>query len=147
VELHLKLETSVDLDRVPLAFGDEAPNWLGQPTGRDEGGLERHLCDLELLVRPGTRAMFRKSAIVSVGVPRWRLDSWVVPIEWRAASLAPLFPVFVGRLVIAADRILLDGHYAPPFGVVGYMLDRAVLSTVARATGRWFLNKVASVIG
>ena len=147
VRLHLALAAHVALERVLLAFGDEAPNWLGQPAGTDARGLRRYLCDLELRVNPEGRAAFRKSAIVSLGDVRSRHGGWTIPIEWRAASLAPLFPVFSGQLIIDAERIVTDGHYAPPFGVVGYFLDRALLSIAARGTARWFLGKVAGVVG
>jgi hypothetical protein len=118
VRLHLALAAHVALERVLLAFEDEAPNWLGQPAGT-----------------------------VSLGDVRSRHGGWTIPIEWRAASLAPLFPVFSGQLIIDAERIVIDGHYAPPFGVVGYVLDRALLSIAARGTARWFLGKVAGVVG
>jgi hypothetical protein len=147
IRLHLVVAAQVALERVPLAFGDEAPNWLGELIGADARGLGRYLCDLELPVGPERRAAFRKSAIVSLGDPRSLPAGWFLPIEWRAASLAPLFPVFAGQLIIGADRIAVDGHYAPPFGVVGYVLDRALLSIAARGTARWFLGKVAGVIG
>lgn len=147
VELRVAISARIDLGRVPAAFGDEAPNWLGRPTGQDATGLARYLCDLELRVSPERRAAFRKSTIVSLGTPVRNGHGWVIPIEWRAATLAPLFPVLVGRLVITADRIALDGHYAPPFGVVGYVLDRALLSIAARGIARWFLTKMAGVLG
>ena len=90
--------------------------------------------------------MFRKSAIVGVGAPRRDDDAWLVPIEWRAATLAPLFPVFAGHLRLSADRIELNGHYAPPGGTIGYALDRALLRIAARGTARWFMQKVISVL-
>jgi hypothetical protein len=83
---------------------------------------------------------------VRVGEPVRLLRGWVVPIEWRAAGAAPLFPVFVGRLSIGADRLALDGHYAPPFGMVGYLLDRALLAVATRRTAAWFLGRVEEVL-
>lgn len=147
VGLSVARSATVDLDRVWPAFADEASDWLGTPGGTDEGGLARYLCDLELRVSPERRTIFRKSAIVSVGRPVRQADGWSVPIEWRAATLAPLFPVFVGRLTVRLDRLALDGHYAPPFGLVGYVLDRALLAIAARRTAVWFLAKIEGVIG
>ena len=167
VALHVSIPAQVDLRRVPTAFGDDAGRWLGEPiedgpigeaaTGGDgaargaasgDGGLElrRYLCDLRLRVSPDGRALFRKSAIVALGRARRTADGWLVPIEWRAATLAPLFPVFAGRLTIGPEHITVDGFYAPPFGVVGYVLDRAVLSTVAHGTARWFLGVVTDIL-
>jgi hypothetical protein len=146
VELHSMLPASIDLSRVPAAFGVETPTWLGEPAGTDAAGLQRYRCDLRLRVSPESQALFRKSAIVSLGAPRESPEGWLVPIEWRAATLAPLFPVFVGRLSISPERITIDGYYAPPFGVVGYVLDRALLALVARGTARWFLTLVVGAL-
>ena len=145
--LHEVVHPRVSLALVPAAFSDAAPMWLGEPAGPAANGAVAYSCDLELRVSPDGRALFRKSAIVTIGRPRRLGEGWVVPIEWRAATLAPLFPVFVGSLRIEADSIALGGYYAPPFGVVGLVLDRAVLSIAARATARWFLTKVATAVG
>jgi len=129
------------------AFGNEASRWLGELAGTDAAGLQSYRCDLRLRVSPEGRVLFRKSAVVSLGVPRRSPAGWLVAIEWRAATLAPLFPVFVGRLVIGPERVAIDGYYAAPFGVVGYVLDRAIMSIVARGTARWFLTTVVAAIG
>jgi hypothetical protein len=134
----------VDLARVPAVFREGAEDWLGTPDGLDPSGLRRFLCDLELPVSPGQRSVFRKAAVVSIGFPIAGEDRWRVPIEWRAATLAPLFPVFVGALTITVDEVALSGTYAPPLGVVGQVLDRALLSIAARGTARWFLARVAA---
>ncbi len=138
---------AIDLDRVLQAFAEEAHDWLGPPDGIDDGALTQYLCDLELKVSPERRSIFRKAAIVSVGRPVRQTDRWLVPIAWRAATLAPLFPVFAGRLTVYPDRLELDGHYAPPFGMVGFILDRALLAIAARRTAFWFLAKIEGVIG
>ena len=67
-------------------------------------------------------------------------------IEWQAATLTPLFPVFVGRLHVEPDRIVLDGRYAPPGGSIGYLLDVTLLGAAARQTGHWFLRKLAAAL-
>ncbi len=146
VSLRLAIPARLDLGRVPAAFGRPDADWLGQRVPDNTSEIRRFSCDLELSVGSDRPAMFRKSAIVGVGTPVRHDDSWLVPIEWRAATLAPLFPVFAGYLRLGVDRIELDGHYAPPGGTIGYVLDRALLRIAARGTGRWFLQKVVSVL-
>jgi hypothetical protein len=146
VKLRLTLAARVDLERVPAMLGGRDADWLGQRASDDASGLRRFSCDLELTVGPNRRATFAKSAIVSFGALERVDDGWAVPIEWRAATLTPLFPVFVGRLRLRAALIELDGHYAPPGGQIGYLLDRALLHHAARATGRWFLGKVVAAL-
>jgi hypothetical protein len=145
VKLNVVLPASVTLQRVPAAFSPDA-EWLGERLVEKTLGTQRFACDLELRVEPDRRVTFRKSAIVGLGAPVRDDDGWVVPVEWRAASFAPLFPVFVGHLRLGKERLELDGTYAPPAGKIGYALDRALFHIAARGTGRWFLEKVESIL-
>jgi hypothetical protein len=145
--LDVELVAAVDTARVASALaGPEAP-WLGERAPDGPGGIRRFTCDLELQVGPDARSLFKKAAVVGLGRPRAAGDTWIVPIEWFAATLAPLFPVFVGELRLTPGRIELHGTYVPPGGVIGYTLDRALLRVAARGTARWFLRKVASIPG
>jgi hypothetical protein len=145
VKLDVVLRARVDLQRVPAVFGPDA-DWLGERLADETVGTRRFACDLALWVGPDRRVTFRKSAIVGLGSPVRDDDGWVVAVEWRAASRAPLFPVFVGHLRLRKERLELDGRYAPPGGKIGYVLDWALLHIAARGTGRWFLEKVESVL-
>jgi hypothetical protein len=145
VQLNLTLAASVDLERVEATFGSPEALWLGERAPDGPPGIRRFSCDLELHVSPERPVLFRKAAIVGLGQPRHEDDAWIVPIEWFAATLTPLFPVFVGELRLEADRVGLRGRYVPPGATIGYALDRALLGVAARGTGRWFLRKVASV--
>lgn len=144
VALHAEHAAAVDLQRVPDLLGGRQAPWLGERVPGDDHPIKLFLCDLELHAGVSQRALFRKSAIVGFGPPVRDPAGWVVPIEWRAATLAPLFPVFAGRLMIRSDRIELEGRYAPPGGKLGQMVDRALLGAAARGTARWFLGKLAS---
>jgi hypothetical protein len=145
--LDVTLAAAVDLSHAGTVFGSLEARWLGERVADGPDGMRRFSCDLELQVSPDARSLFRKAAIVGLGEPRREGETWSVPIEWFAATLAPLFPVFVGELRLRSDRIDLRGTYVPPGGVIGYALDRALLGIAARGTGRWFLRKVASVLG
>lgn len=145
-KLYVAVPARADLGRVPAILGSPDADWLGQRVSDDASRIRRFSCDLELRVGPDRHATFRKSAIVGLGAPRRDDDAWIVPIEWSAATLAPLFPVFVGDLRLSVDRIEVDGRYAPPGGSIGSVLDRALLHVAARGTGRWFLQKVLSAL-
>jgi hypothetical protein len=146
VRLQLLEETVVDPDRVPQVLGSPEAGWHGEATPSDDPSLRSFLCDLELHAGGGGRTLFRKAAVVSFGMPSHDGERWVVPIEWRAASMTALFPVFAGQLRIELDRIELDGRYAPPAGRIGYMLDAALVGAAARQTGRWFLRELAAAL-
>jgi hypothetical protein len=144
--LDVTLAVAVDRSRISAVFDGSDAFWLGERAPDGPGGMRRFSCDLELQVSPDARSLFRKAAIVGLGEPRAADDRWIVPIEWFAATLAPLFPIFVGELQLHTDRVELHGSYVPPGGLIGYALDRALLRIAARGTAKWFLRKVASVL-
>ena len=143
VRLQLHHPEAIDLERVPQVLGPSASTWLGEETPGAPPGMRSFLCDLELRAGGRGPTLFRKAAVVSLAEPARTPDGWVAPIEWRAASLTPLFPVFAGQLQLGAHGIRLDGRYAPPGGRMGYVLDVALLGAAARQTGRWFLRRLA----
>ena len=142
VRLEIRLPASIDIECVPSVLGAPEARWLGERLPDDERGERRFACDFELGVGTERRVAFRKSAIVSLGSLERTGSGWQLAIEWRAASLAPLFPVFVGMLALEAGRVTLAGYYAPPFGDIGVALDRAALGLGARRVARWFLRQV-----
>ena len=146
MQLNLTLAASVDLERVAAVLASPEARWLGERAPDGPPGIRRFSCDLELHVSPERRVLFRKAAIVGLGDPRHDGEAWIVPIEWFAATLTPLFPVFVGELRVQAGGLGLRGSYVPPGAAIGYVLDRALLGVAARGTGRWFLRKVASAV-
>lgn len=136
---------SVDLARVPRILGDRSAPWLGELTA-ESSGMRTFVCDLHLRVSPDGHSLFRKSALVGLGEIKDQGQGYLVPVEWRAATLAPLFPVFAGSLRLYAHMLTLEGYYAPPFGVLGQTLDRTLLRIAARGTLRWFLASVETAL-
>ncbi len=128
---------------------DNAP-WLGQAVDVDglPAGATRYLTDLVLPLPPDGRLLsLHKAAFVDLGPVVNRPDGGCdVDIAWRSASLAPLFPVFAGHLTARATGLTIEGHYAPPGGVVGRTADRMLLHTAARGTARWFLGHLAATL-
>lgn len=143
---------------VPAAVGREralarlaAPGrsaWLGDLVELRADGSDRHLVDLELRVSEQTpRIAFRKAAYVDVGPVHGEAFGPIeIVISWRAAGLAPLFPVFSGRLTWDDGALQLQGYYAPPGGGVGIVADRLLLNVAARATARLLLERVAAAM-
>lgn len=144
VPLHAETRAPVDLERVPRQL--EASAWLGEEIDRDERGMRRLLSDLVLGVGSERPIAFRKSMLIALGQPRHDADGWTVPIEWQAATLTPLFPVFVGEVRIGQERVTIEGRYAPPFGVIGAVLDRALLGIAARGTAKVILGRFVEAV-
>ncbi|MBA3877021.1 MAG: hypothetical protein C0498_08820 [Anaerolinea sp.] len=128
-----------------------SPDWLGAasdpaPDYTPEPRFRRFLSDLAFPVTGSARTLvFRKAALVDLGpIQRLPDGSAALEITWRSATFAPLFPVFSGRLLVRTDGLFLEGAYAPPFGELGRLVDRAVLHQVAVRTARWFVSQVAA---
>jgi len=127
-------------------LGDEME--VGDAKAGGDANRDRYLVDLELRVGDQTpRISFRKAAFVDIGRPRARQHEPIeVEISWQAAGLAPLFPVFSGKLAWAKGELSLDGYYAPPGGGIGIIADRLLLNVAARGTARLLLEKVAAAM-
>jgi hypothetical protein len=74
-----------------------------------------------------------------------------ISVRWEATGVAgDLFPILDAELLLTEDgdhsRLQLIGSYRPPFGRAGTALDRAVMSHVATATIRAFVNDLAAAI-
>ncbi len=145
VSLHAEHDGPIDLEAARAALAD--PSWLGEvvdgPPGRRE--VRRVATDLDLPVRDGSATgPVRKSAFIDLGMPEGADDRISATVGWQSATLAPLFPVFSGELVVTPSRIVLDGRYAPPFGRVGLVIDAALLNFVARRTAQAFVARLAA---
>lgn len=117
--------------------------WLGPEVEPAPEGRHRHQADLRLRVseRPSL-VTFGKAAYVDLGPVEPLGDGWQVEVGWRAATMAPLFPVFSGMIVVRGDELTLSGWYAPPGGVAGRAADRALLHIAAEGTARWLLSEL-----
>jgi hypothetical protein len=144
--LKLVQRASMDLATCPPAALVE-PDWLGTPVASATAGTRRYLTDLSLPVRDHSPQLtFKKAAYVDMGEARATADGCELTISWRSSSLAPLFPVFAGRLKLTSTEVTLEGFYAPPGGEFGAVLDRAFLNIAARGTARWFLEQATAAL-
>jgi hypothetical protein len=147
IPLRLVQPLAVDLPRAVAVLSGESIAGLGTPTPSLRSGFRRYLTDLSLPIRDHAPSIvFRKAAFVDLGEVRETSDGCEVEIGWQSSSLAPLFPVFAGRLSLTRTQLLLEGYYAPPGGELGAALDRAFLGIAARGTARWFLERAVEMV-
>jgi hypothetical protein len=107
-------------------------------------GMRRFALDLKLRVGGDDSALttFDKAAYLDLGRVEATDAGWLTDIGWQAATLAPLFPVFAGRLSIEDREVRIEGLYAPPGGIVGRVADRILFHIGASGTARWLLNEI-----
>ena len=144
VPLRAEARARVRIEVVPRLL--DGLSWLGEEISADERGMRRVSSDLVLGVGTDRPVTFHKSMIVGIGPPRRQSNGWTAAIEWQSASLMPLFPIFVGHVRIEPERVALVGHYAPPFGIIGAVLDRALLGIAARATANIIVGKFVDAL-
>jgi hypothetical protein len=148
--LTVSVPARVGRQRAAEVLGAGRGAWLGQIVEgqgvRGEG--DRYQLDLELRVSDrAPRVAFHKAAFLDVGpLDLPRRGAMAISISWRAAGLAPLFPVFAGSLRWTRGELELDGFYAPPGGGIGMVADRVILNVAARATARQLLERIAAVM-
>jgi hypothetical protein len=131
-----------DLERLLL----QAPSsWLPNlAENADEHG-QRLLTEVGFPM-DGHRIVKRVSIVV--GDPfRSAARIWI-PISWQATGPSGLFPVLDGDLELAtlgAERTQLafSARYRPPLGPIGRTANRALLSRVAEATIKDFVDRIA----
>jgi hypothetical protein len=90
----------------------------------------------------------QKKVELEIGAPLTMGFSTLLPITWKAAGLAGLFPVMEADIEVAGlglerSQLSFNGRYRPPLSVLGQAVDRVVLHRVAEATMKDFLDRVA----
>lgn len=150
VRLRAARSGPIDVERALRVLELEEIPWLGARVPGPAGATTRRRfhTDLRLPLRAdGHEVVLRKAAYVDLGPVHSTEDGCEVEVGWMASSLAPLFPVFAGRLILDARSVRLEGYYAPPGGRLGRAIDRTLLGVAARGTARWFVETVADALG
>jgi hypothetical protein len=119
----------------------------GLAVGADDRG--QHLLSEVGFAVDGHRVA--KHVEVEIGKPVMGSDRAWIPITWRATGPTGLFPVLDAELELASlgarlSQLSLSARYQPPLGFVGRTMDKALLSRVAEATIKDFLDRLASAV-
>jgi len=92
-----------------------------------------------------------KNVEIEVGRPIASGGKTWIPIAWRATRPSNLFPVLDAELEFAPlgtqlTQLSLSGRYQPPLGLIGRTIDKALLSRVAEATIKDFVDRLARAL-
>ncbi len=71
-----------------------------------------------------------------------------IHLEWESANLPRLFPFMRAELSVypltaTETQLDLSGHYEPPFGVVGNVIDSVLGHRIAEASVHQFIRDIA----
>ena len=128
-----------------LALLKAPSSWLPSFAERADEHGQRLLTEVGF---PADGHRIVKRVTIAIGEPvRSSARAWM-PISWQATGPSGLFPVLDGDLEIArlgAERTQLafSARYRPPLGLIGRTVDRALLSRVAEATIKDFVERIA----
>jgi hypothetical protein len=92
-----------------------------------------------------------KHVEIDVGKPVQGPSRTWIPISWQATGPAGLFPLLEGELGLAPlgphlTQLSFSARYQPPLGLVGRTIDKALLSRVAEATIKDFIDRLARAL-
>jgi hypothetical protein len=92
-----------------------------------------------------------KTVHLEVGEPTRRADATSMPLAWTATGTPGLFPTMEADLTIGAlgsglTQVAFQGRYKPPLGLVGRVLDRAVLHRFAELSVKDFVDRVVAAL-
>lgn len=125
-----------------MAAGVE--NWMPDMARGANGDGEKLLSELGLNL---SKRRIGRRIIVEIGAPNAIAGLMFLPIRWRSATEAGLFPTLDGVLELAAlgsarTQLGLSANYTPPLGLVGKIADRALFHRIAEVTVKDFLERI-----
>jgi len=99
----------------------------------------------------GDEVRIARTVALAVGAPIRMPAKTTIPLGWSASGPAGLFPALEADLEVASlgegrCQLAISARYEPPLGAVGRAIDRALLSRVAEATVKDFLDRVRDSI-
>jgi len=137
------VEIAGDRDRIERVLIDAPETWL--PTLATPANLrgDRLLADVGF----GDEVRIARTVTLQVGDVIRTPGRSTIPVGWSASGPAGLFPALDADLEVAAlengrCQLAISARYEPPLGAVGRAIDRALLSRVAEATLKDFLDRV-----
>ena len=121
-----------------------AKRWLPDIATEANGAGQRLLSELGFDVG---KLRIRRRIKVEIGAAKVASGLIYMPIRWRAASEAGIFPTLDGELEVAdlgpeLTQLALSASYEPPLGFIGKLADRALLHRVAEVTVNDFLARI-----
>lgn len=141
------VEIPVPQAEVEAALARDPRAWLP--------GLARdaHLRGDALLAEVGFGETIRveREVAIQLGAPIRSSSRTAFPLRWEAAAHPWLFPSLDADLEVAPlgperTQLSISARYVPPFRGIGRALDRALLSRVAEATVKDFVDHVAAAV-
>jgi len=97
----------------------------------------------------GERSPVAKKVLLTIGDAVESTDARRIPLTWEATGTPGLFPKMDAELVISRvgddlTQVKIQGHYDPPLGSVGRLIDKAFLHRIAEASTKEFVDQIVA---
>lgn len=141
------VELPIPADVVEHALSRDPRRWLPGLAEQANFKGDRLLAEVGV---GGTIGLHRK-VIIELGPMVHAASKSFFPLRWTAMGHPGLFPALDADIEVAPmgperAQLAMSARYVPPLGAVGRTIDRALLSRVAEATVKDFLDRVADAI-
>jgi len=141
------VELPITHERVEHALAHDPSAWLPGLAERANHRGDVLLADVGF----GDDVRIARTVAVELGEPMRAGSKAIFPLRWSASGSVGLFPSLDADLEVAplgSDRtqLAISARYIPPLGKLGRAMDRAVLSRVAEATVKDFLDRVGDTL-
>lgn len=141
------VELPLPLDGLESALTDAPTGWMPGLATQAQSHGDRLLAEVGF----GDAIRISRKVEIELGPPMRSTTKTVIPLRWHATEVAGLFPSLDADLEIAPlgphrTQLAMSARYVPPLGMVGKALDRAILSRVAEATLKDFLDRVREAL-
>jgi hypothetical protein len=141
------VELAGDRDRIERVVLDAPEAWLPTLATTANHRGDRLLAEVGF----GEDVRIARTVALEVGEPTRLRDKTTIPIGWSATGPAGLFPrldadLEVAQLEDGRCQLAISARYEPPLGAVGRAINRTLLSRVAEATLKDFLDRVRDSI-
>jgi hypothetical protein len=141
------VELPIPRERVEWALSEEPSRWMTHLAERANERGDTLLADVGFgeHMRIARTVEIEFAPAVHVGTRA------IFPFRWSASGPGGMFPGLDADLEVAplgaeTTQLAISARYVPPLGKVGKLIDRAILSRVAEATVKDFLDRVAAAV-
>jgi len=141
-------EIDFPFDQVEQALLQSPTDWMPMVAADAEARRELLLAEVGF---GRSACRLEKKVEIELGEVMRFPSKTILPMSWRPAGGETLFPSLDADIEVAAlgpnrTQLSISARYRPPLGVVGRVVDRALLHRVAEATLKDFLDRAGQAV-
>jgi len=141
------VELGISKDRVEATLSQDPSLWMTRLAEHANRRGDTLLADVGF----GENVRIARTVEIEFAAGVHTGNKAIFPFRWSASGPGGMFPALDADLEVApldaeTTQLSISARYIPPLGRLGRLIDRAVLSRVAEATVKDFLDRVAAAM-